>query len=620
VRRSFRLILCVAAVLAVATTLGAQTLEEKVKEFELDNGMRFLVIERHEAPVVFCAVGFSVGAIYERPGITGISHLLEHMLFKGTETLGTTDYDAEIEFLEREDELAEAARDIMLELEPWRLEYLDEYATDIIASFSEEDRQAIGTDRALELELLIGRLTEDGPSDEMRAVDGLLEDGEADHYAMYVELKTLEMELYDTMEAHQELVISNELWETYMNNGSRMLNAGTGQDGTFYFAYLPVNRLELFMLMESDRLANAVFREYYTERDVVMEERRMSENEPEDVLYESFMATAYTAGAYGVPVLGWMSDIKMITRQDLQDYYDRYYVPNNALGIFVGDVTIDEVREFAEEYFAPIPRGEDLPALTTREPRQQGERRVVVKQDAKPTLMIGYHVPTYPHPDAYALEVLQSVLAGGRTSRFYTSIYEEQGLTRESPGAWTGPGDRLDPLFIIDADPKDPHTLEEVEAAIYDELDRLKAEPVTSRDLERIMNQQDAQLVRALGSNIWLAFRVGMAASRRGDWRDLLDDMERRRAVTADDIMRVAETYFTEENRTVGWLIETVSEGEEGEEGEEVDFGQLMAWAQTLPPEEQQELMMKFQSLDEAGREAFAKELWARMQAEKGSD
>ncbi len=618
-RRSLRLILCVAAVLAVASSLGAQMLEEKVKEFELDNGMQFLVVERHEAPVVFCAVAFEVGAIYERPGITGISHLLEHMLFKGTETIGVTDYDAEIEFLEREDELAEAARDIMLELEPWRLEYLDDHATEIVASFADEDRDAIGTDRALELDLLIGRLTEDGPSDEMLAVDGLLEDDETDYYDRYAELKTLEMELYDTMEEHKRLVISNELWETYMNNGSRMLNAGTSQDGTFYFAYLPVNRLELFMLMESDRLANAVFREFYTERDVVMEERRMSENEPEDVLYESFMSTAYTAGAYGVPVLGWMSDIKMITRRDLQDYYDRYYVPNNAMGIFVGDVSVDEIREFAEEYFGPIPRGQDLPALTTREPAQQGERRVVVKQDAKPTLMIGYHVPASPHPDAYALEVLQSVLAGGRTSRFYKSIYEEQGLTRESPGAWTGPGDRLDPLFIVDADPKDPHTLEEVEAAIYSELERLKVEPVTSREIERIMNQQDAELVRALGSNIWLAFRVGMAASRRGDWRDLLRDMERRRAVTAEDIMRVAGTYFTEENRTVGWLVETVTEGEEKGD-EEVDFGELMTWVGTLPEEEQQELMIKFQSLDEQGREAFAKELWTRMKAEKGSD
>lgn len=618
-RRSLNLILCVAAVLAVASSLGAQMLEEKVKEFELDNGMRFLVVERHEAPVIFCAVAFEVGAIYERPGITGISHLLEHMLFKGTETIGVTDYDAEIEFLEREDELAEAARDIMLELEPWRLSYFDEHATDIIASFSEEDRDAIGTDRALELELLIESMTEAGPPDVMLAVDGLLEEDDVDHFARYVELKTLEMELYDTMEAHKELVVSNELWETYMNNGSRMLNAGTGQDGTFYFAYLPANRLELFMLMESDRLANAVFREFYTERDVVMEERRMSENEPEDVLYESFMSTAYTAGAYGVPVLGWMSDIKMITRQDLQDYYDRYYVPNNALGIFVGDVTVGEVRELAEKHFGPIPAGEELPALTTREPKQQGERRVVVKQDAKPTLMIGYHVPAAPHPDAYAIEMLQSVLAGGRTSRFYTSIYEEQGLTRESPGAWTGPGDRLDPLFIIEADPRAPHTLEEVEAAIYAELERIKTEPVTSRELERILNQQDAQLVRALGSNIWLAFRVGMAASRRGDWRDLLRDMERRRAVTTEDIARVVDEYLIEENRTVGWLVETATEGDEERE-EELDFGQLMAWAQTLPPEEQQELMMKFQSLDEAGREAFAKELWARMKAEQGTD
>jgi predicted Zn-dependent peptidase len=619
VRRSLRLVICVAAAVVVASPLWAQTLEEKVKEFELDNGMQFLVVERHEAPVVFCAVAFRVGGIYERPGITGISHLLEHMLFKGTETLGTKDFEAEVAFLEREDEFAEAARDIMLELEPWRLEYLDEYATDIVASFTEEERDVIGTDRGLELKFLVDRLAGDGPTEDMLAIDGLLEEGEDDYFARYVELKTLEMELYRTMEEHQELVISNELWETYMNNGSRMLNAGTGQDGTFYFAYLPSNRLELFMLMEADRLANAVFREYYTERDVVMEERRMSENEPQDVLYESFMATAYTAGAYGVPVLGWMSDVKMITRGDLQDYYDQYYVPNNAMGIFVGDVDVDQVKRFAKRYFGPIPRGEDLPALTTREPAQQGERRIVVKQDAKPTLMVGYHVPVVPHPDAYALDVLQSVLAGGRTSRFYRSIYEEQGLTRDAPGAWTGPGERLDPLFIIEADPKEPHTLDEVEDAIYAELERLKVEPVSDRELERIMNQQDAELVRALGSNIWLAFRVGMAASRSGDWRDLLRDIERRRAVTAEDIMRVANEYLTEENRTVGWLVETASEGDESDE-ETIDFAELMAWTRTLPEEEQHELMMKFQTLDEQGRQAFAEELWARMKAEQGSE
>ena len=607
-------LLVLAVGLVSAATAG--TLEDKVTEFELDNGMKFIVIERHEAPVAFCAVGFKVGAIYERPGITGISHLLEHMLFKGTETLGTKDYEAEKKFLDREDELAEQIRELMLEIAPWRLEYFDEYVNELTLSFSEEDREAIGSDRALELELLVEQLESAGPADDMRPLPGLLEDGETDYFDLYLALKKTETDLYGTQAEHKELIISNELWETYMNNGSRMLNAGTSNDGTFYFAYLPANRLELFMLMESDRMANPIFREYYTERDVVMEELRMRLNSPDDVLYYSFLSTAYTASMYGVPVLGWASDVSMITRADLQEYFDRNYAPNNAVGFFAGDIDPDEVRRLAKKYFGQIPRGEDLPALTTREPKQQGERRVVVKQDAKPTMMIGYHVPANPHPDSYALSALQSILARGRTSRFYKGIYEEQGLTREAPGAWMGPGDRLDPLFTISADPKSPHTLDEVEAAILTELERIKTEPVSMRELERVWNQDEASLVRALGSNVGLAFRVGYYSAMRGDWRALLTDMERLKQVTPEDIMRVAQEYFTEENRTVAWMIETESEG--GEAEEEIDFREIMMWAQTLPEEEQRELMQKFQTLDDTGREAFAKELWARMKAEQG--
>lgn len=612
--------LCLAAVVVLgAGQLSAETLEDKIKEFELDNGMQFLVVERHEAPVVFCAVAFEVGAIHERPGITGISHLLEHMLFKGTETIGTVDFEAEAEYLAREDALAEKVRDMMFELEPWRLEYLDEHATEVVAAFSDDEREAVGSDRALELDLLVEKLEESGVPEHLAEMHGLLEGSDTDYFNLYLLLKRTEAELHRTMAEHRELIVSNELWETYVNNGSRMLNAGTSNDGTFYFSYLPANRLELFMLVESDRMANPIFREYYTERDVVMEELRMGLNDPDEVLYDSFMATAFTASQYGVPVVGWASDVSTITRADLQDYFDRNYGPNNAVALFSGDVSVEDVKRLAEKYFAPIPRGEDLPVLTTREPRQQGERRVVVKQDAKPTMMMGFHVPAAPHPDSYPLQVLSSILSDGRTSRFYTSIYEEQGLTREAPGTWMGPGDRLDPLFIITADPKEPHTLADVEAAILDELERAKTEPVGQRELERIWNQNEASLVRALGSNIGLAFRVGLYEVQRGDWRELLNDMERVEEVTPEDIMRVAQKYLIEENRTVGWLVESAPvDGEEREP--QIDPAEIMAWAQTLSAEEQQELMARFTSTDDAGRAALMKELWERMQAEKGAN
>ncbi len=216
--------------------------------------------------------------------------------------------------------------------------------------------------------------------------------------------------------------------------------------------------------------------------------------------------------------------------------------------------------------------------------------------------------------------MLAAILSNGRTSRFYTSIYEEQGLTRSAPDIWIGPGRRLDPLFLVSAEPKEPHTLEEVEAAIFAELERVKNEPVTSRELERVLNQMDAQLVRSMGSNIGLAFTLAMTLSSRGDWRAVMIDMERRREVTPEDIMHVAETYFTEENRTVGWLVETASEADEGEGEEEIDFRTLMQWAQTLPEEEQKELMLKFQTMSEGEREAFAKQLWERMKAEQGGN
>ena len=616
-RASLLVLWIVGAILLAAPFSCAQTLEDKVQEFTLDNGMKFLVVERHEAPTFFGAIAFRVGSIHERPGITGISHLLEHMLFKGTETVGTTDYEKERGFLEREDAIAAEMDAIEAELGLWRIDRFGEYVAEIISSFSDEDREVVGADRALELDLLIERLVADGPSDDLLAVTGLIEADGVNYFDRFVDLKRKEMELQDEMAEHRELIVSNEFWETYMNNGSRMLNAGTSYDGTFYFAALPSNRLELWMLMESDRMANSTFREFYSEKEVVMEERRMSENEPEDVLYEAFMSTAYSACPYKNPILGWMSDIEHTTRQDLADYYRARYGPNNATAIVVGDIDFDDVRDLARKYFGSIERGEDLPYVTTDEPKQQGERRLVVRQDAKPTLMIGYHIPRAPHPDSFVLEVMDAVLSQGRVSRFYRHIYEEKGLTRGAPSSWIGPGNMLDPLFMLGADPQSPHTLEEVEAALLEELEILKDEPVSMRELERIWNSNDAELVRAMQSNYGIAFNVGFYHVMRGDWRLIYDDMERMRQVTPEDIMRVAQTYFTEENRTVGWLVETESDEGEGDE-DEIDLQELMMWVQTLPQEERQDLMNRFMSLDEQGREALAVELWERMQAEKG--
>ena len=612
------LLFAVVAVVAVLAPVAAfsQTLEEKVQEFTLENGMKFLVVERHEAPVFFGGIAFKVGSIDERPGIYGVSHLLEHMLFKGTQSVGTTDYKKERAFLEREDALAEEAKRIALRIEPWRLEYFDDLATGLVASFSDEDRAVIGTDKALELELLIEQMTAQGPPADLAAIPGLVTEGGTGYFDLYLSLKKAQMDLYDTMAEHRTLIVNNEFGDIYGANGERMLNAGTSNDATFYMVSLPSNRLELWMLMESDRLENPVFREFYSERDVVTEERRMSENSPNDMMYETFMATAFEASAYGNPILGWMSDLRYITRGDLENYYRQHYGPNNAVALLAGDVRLEDVKRLAEKYFGPVKRTPATAPVLTADAPQRGERRVVLKEDAKPSLAIGYHIPKAPHPDSYALDMLASVLSNGRTSRFYKNVHEAQGLTREAPEMDTGPGSRLDPLLSISADPKEPHTLAEVEAAIYAEVERIKNEPPAARELERVVNQREAQLVRSLGSNIGLAFAIGWAEAVRGNWRTVLTDLERLKAVTPEDVSRVAAKYLTEENRTVVWLVEKASDQEEA--GGQPDIQELMEWVRTLPAEEQQELMVQFQSLDEAGRERLVMALFERMKAAKG--
>lgn len=609
--------LVVLVALLAPVAVFSQTLEEKVQEFTLENGMKFLVIERHEAPVFFGAIAFKVGSVDERPGIYGVSHLLEHMLFKGTQSVGTTDYKKERKFIEREDALAEEAKRIALRIEPWRLEYLDELATGIVASLSDEDRAAVGTDKALEIELLIEQMKAQGPPAELAAISGLITDGGTDYFDLYLSLKKAQMDLYDIMAEHRDVIVKDEYSEIYSANGERMLNAGTSNDATYYIVSLPSNRLELWMLMESDRLENPVFREFYSERDVVMEERRMGENSPEDVMYETFMSTAFDASAYGNPIIGWMSDLRFITRGDLESYYRQHYGPNNAVALLAGDVRIEDVRKLAQKYFGPLKRGPAIAPVVTADPPQNGERRVVLKMDAKPSLAIGFHVPKAPHPDSYALDMLSSILADGRTSRFYKNVHEAQGLTREAPEAWTGPGSRLDPLLSISADPREPRTLEEVEAAIYAEIERIKSEPPAMKELERVWNQREAQLVRSLGSNIGLAFSIGAAEAVRGDWRTVLTDLERLKAVTPEDVSRAAAKYLTEENRTVVWLVEEAS-GEEGPAADEMDITKLMDWVRTLPPEEQRELMTQFQSLDEKGRERLIQALFERMKATNG--
>ena len=610
-------LLLAALLLIVQGIATAETLKEKVREFQLDNGMTFLVVERHEAPVAMMAIVFNVGSANERPNITGISHLLEHMMFKGTEMMGTEDYKKDRKYIEKTDVLGERTIELRKEIGEWRFARFKDLSAQIITGFTEEENERIGTNVYEQNKLVVEKIRAMDPlPDSLTSIPRLIEDLGTDYLGLYLGYELAWGEIMKLLDEQRQFMKKEELWETYMNNGTRFLNAGTSNDFTMYFVYLPSNRLELFMVMESDRMEYPVFREFWSERDVVMEERRLAENDPDDVLDEAFNSVAFTASPYSWPVLGWMSDLQTIDRKELEAYHRIYYAPNNATAIIVGDIDVNEVRKLAKKYFGPIKTQEPPPDVETREPEQRGERRIVVEHTANPKLQIGWHKPTYGHPDMPAFAVMQHVLGGGRTARLYKSVYEEKELTMEAPEVSTGPGDRYDNLFIITAVPQQPHTLEEVEGAIYEEIEKLKTEPVTDRELQRVKNMIDASQIRQMGSNLGIAFTLGMGQLYLGDYKEIFRFYDQVKAVTGDDLMRVAEAYLTERNRTVGHRVKIEEEGKEGEAEEQIDEMVLRAYIMSLSQEGQMAVMQKFQGMrSEAEAMAYAKELWEQAKA-----
>jgi predicted Zn-dependent peptidase len=475
---------------ALAPSVAAQeTPGERlpVRELTLENGMRFLILEREGAPTVSFVVEFAVGGVHERLGTTGIAHLLEHLLFKGTTSIGTSDAASERTLFERMD----AVHDTLLRA------------------------RALGdTARARNLAARIDALE-------------------------------------DTARA---FVVPNELDRILTEAGARGLNATTSSEATTYFVELPANRAELWFLLESDRMRDPVFREFYSERRVVTEERRMRvETSPAGVLYEAHLRAAFTVHPYGVPVVGYMSDLETLSRRDVADYYRRFYGPNNAVVAVVGDMDPEQIEAWARRYFGPLPRGEDPPPVLVEEPQQLGERRVTIEWAAEPRLRIGWHVPSVLHADAPAVAILASILTGGRTSRLHRRLVTDD---RIATGVYasTGPGDRFPQLLQIEAIPRNPHTPEEVETAIYEEIALVAASGPTEPELERVRNQVAAGNVRRIGSSLGLAFQLASSASLEGDWRATFRVSERLRQVSVEDVRRVAAEYLTRQNRTVAVL------------------------------------------------------------------
>lgn len=494
---SLRFWIVVLALFMGSGLLFGQNLEEKVHARTLKNGMTVLLVERHGAPVFSTIYGFKVGSVDEVPGITGTAHLFEHMAFKGTPKIGTSEFEKEKPIMDAVNRVG----------------------------------------REWSLELAKGGRADKGKLARLRQ-----------------ELTALETE-------QKKFVVKDEIDVIYSNVGGTGLNAGTGTDQTSYIISLPSNQLELFCLVESERIRNAVLREFYTERSVIQEERKQTTDAvPTRLLSEMFMAVAFMAHPYGHPVVGWASDIHSVTLEEALAFKNRYYTPNNCVLAIVGDVDPAKAWPVIEKYFGDIPRGEDPPILRTVEPEQLGERRVRFEFDAEPQLMMGYHKPAFLTKEDAAASVLAYVLTSGRTSRMNKDLIQDKQIA-VSVSAGSAPGQRYANLMTFSGVPRFPHTVEELEAAILEHIEKVKAEPITDRELQKVKNNIGASYIRSMSSNMGLAMTVMRYQLLFGDWKLYLEYKDIVDGVTAADVMDFARTYLTPENRTVAVLVKKAKAG-----------------------------------------------------------
>ena len=486
------LLLCLAL-----PTLRAQQIP--VIEKTLPNGFRLLLVERHDEPRIAGGWVARVGSSNERPGITGIAHLFEHMMFKGTPTLGTRDADRDAELIAEQ----ERVRDLM------RAE-----------------------EAAMRAALRRGEV-EDITSPESKT-------------ARYREL---EAEFKRLLDEQRGLLVKNEFDRVYTTAGASKMNAFTTEDMTAYFIEVPSNKLELWCWMESERLLRPVFREFYAERDVVFEERRMrTESTPIGKFYEQFNALFWDAHPYHWPVIGWPSDIPAISKAQADEFYALYYQPQNITLILVGDLDPAAAETMVQRYFGRIPRGDrPAPEVTTLEIPSLGEKRYLAEAEVNPQVDILWRTVAFGHRDSYALDVLEQLL-NGRTGRLHKGLVlgrevATDAAAQQDARKWAG-------AFNITAEARDGRPLAEAEQAIHEEIARLQQEDVPDLELQKVKNNFAAAEYRRLTSTFGLLYQL-IWYEGLGDWRETNEAGKKIQAVTAADIRRVANSYFTAPNRAV---------------------------------------------------------------------
>jgi predicted Zn-dependent peptidase len=488
----FRLLFLLALFCPLLAAQSLASFEKRITVKTLPNGLTVLICERHEAPVFSFYTIVDAGDVQDPSQESGLAHMFEHMAFKGTDKIGTTNYAAEKVALDKVEQA--------------------------YAEYDQARRMEVGRNEKKVEEL-------------KQAFDAAVKEA-------------------------QQYVIPNQFGELIERNGGEGLNASTSMDETTYYYSMPVNRLELWAYLESERFLHPVLREFYTERDVVYEERRMRvDSDPQGRALEQFLATAFVAHPYQRSGVGWPSEISSVTATEAKEFFHKYYVPANIVIALVGDVTEAQAMPLIEKYFGRLPAGPKPEALLTVEPPQFDERRVLVPDPAQPFYIEGYHRPSYRDPDDATYDALADVLSNGRTSRLYKSLVRDKRIALAAGGFSGYPGNKYPNLFAFYAYPTQGHTAAEMEVAFQEQIELVKTQPVTDDELASVKTRVKADLIRGLGDNSGLAAQLAWYQLRYGDWRELFHYVDKIEKVSKQDIQRVANQTFRPTNRTVTMIV-----------------------------------------------------------------
>jgi predicted Zn-dependent peptidase len=495
VRNSIGLALVLAFLWLPAAGQDLSSFERKTTVTKLANGLTVVICRRSEAPVFSFFTVVDAGSVQDPMGETGLAHMFEHMAFKGTDKIGTTNWPAERAALAKVEKA--------------------------YAAYNYERHLPGGGDPR--------------------------------------KVAQLEKTWQDAVTAAQQYVVPNQFDEIVESNGGFGVNARTEWDDTAYFYSLPVNRLELWAYLESQRFLHPVMREFYKERDVVIEERRLrTDSQPIGRLIEQFQAAAFMAHPYHRPAVGWMWDLTTFSASDAEKFFDQYYVPSNMVIGIAGDISPEQALPVIEKYFGQLPARAKPEEITTLEPPQNSERRVVMRESAQPFYIEAYHRPDYRDPDDPVFDAISDILSNGRVSRLYRALVRDKKIAAAAAGVSGLPGIKYAHLFAFYAIPVPGHTPQELADGIYAEIERLKTEYVSDEELKMFKTRARADLIRGLGDNEGLANQLAMAQLRYGDWRELFRQLDRDDKVTKEDIKRVANRFFAPTNRTVG-IVESVN-------------------------------------------------------------